>query len=386
MVEKDFSRRNFMQSTVAGAAAVGIGLPRNARGANDKVTLAWIGLGGRGSYLLRRAMTIEHVEVVAACDLIVGKAEKAAAVVKDERDKDINVYTDFRKMLAKEKLDGVVVATEVANHGEVVIPVLEAGLHCFSEKPMDATIEMVDAITLAARKAKGIYQIGFQRRADVGMRAGIELIHGGAIGEVNFMQGQWHWGGSGRGGGWVGNVDVSGGKLHEQACHHMDLMSWAMGNVAPTQCLAVGAISVDYEKIARHQAENLSSVSWWFPNGAIFSYTHLHGLVAPDFQGEKSWVMGKGGDLDLLNGFIYPRGGEKRAVSDEKPGWGDSSVRNELLEFADCCRTGKTPTGNHETGRVSSLMTLMAEKAMYRRDQNNYGPGMITWDEVGSTS
>ncbi len=385
MTENGFTRRNFMQTAIVGASALTVGLAKKGVSANDKVRLAWIGCGGRGSYLARRALTVEDIDIVASCDLIQQRAERIVEYVKEERNKTINTYVDFRKMLDKEELDGVVVATEVANHGKVVIPVLEAGLNCFSEKPMDATVEMVDKITRAARRAKGIYQIGFQRRADVGMKAGIKLIHNGEIGEVTFMQGQWHWGGTGHVGGWVGNVDISGGKLNEQACHHMDLMSWAMGNTAPTQCLAVGAITVDYKDPYRHQAENMSSVSWWWPNGAILSYTHLHGVAQP-FQGEKSWVMGQKGDIDLLNGHIYPRGGEAKRVSDEQPGWGDPSVRNELIEYARCCRTGETPTGNHETGRISTLMTLMAEMAMYRPDQNVYRPGFITWEEVGSTT
>jgi len=385
MTEKGLSRRNFMQTAVAGASALTVGLPREARGANDKVRLAWIGCGGRGSYLVKRALTIDDIEIVAACDLILEKAERAGEFVKEKREKKINTYVDFRKMMEKEKLDGIVVATEVGNHAKVVIPVLEAGFHCMSEKPMEATVEKVDAVVRAARKAKGIYQIAFQRRSDTGMKAGISLIHNGEIGDVNFMQGQWHWGGTGHVGGWVVDVDMSGGKLNEQACHHMDLFSWAMGSIAPTHCVAIGAITVDYKDPPRHTAENMSSVAWHFPGGAILSYTHLHGVAKP-FQGEKSWVMGAKGDIDLLKGYLYPRDGEPRKVSEEEPGWGDSSVRNELIDFAQSCRTGKLPTSNHETGRISTLMTLMAEKAMYRRDQNFYGPGMITWDEIGSTT
>ncbi len=385
MGDHHLSRRGFMQTAAVGTSAFTIGMAKQAVSASDKVRLAWIGCGGRGSYLARRALTVDHIDIVASCDLRPERAERIVEYVKEERGKTIPTYVDFRKMIEQEEVDGIVVATEVANHGKVVVPVLEANINCFSEKPMDATVEMVDKITLAARNSKGIYQIGFQRRSDVGMKAGIELIHGGEIGNITFMQGQWHWGGTGRVGGWVGNVDVSGGKLNEQACHHMDLMAWAMNNTAPSHCLAVGAITYDYEDPYRHQAENMSSVSWWWPDGAILSYTHLHGLVAEEFQGEKSWVMGKKGDLDLLKGYIYPRGGEPRKVSDEEPGWGDSSARNELIDFAQYCKTGETPTSNHETGRISTLMTLMAEKAMYRRDQNVYGPGLITWAEVGST-
>ncbi len=385
MGNTNFTRRSFLQSSVVGASTLALASSKRVIGANDKVRLAWIGCGGRGSYLARRALTVDSIELVASCDLIQRKADQVAEYVKEDQDRKINTYTDFREMIAKEQLDGVVVATEVGNHAKVVVPVLESGLNCLSEKCMDANIKNVDAVTTAARKAKGIYQVAFQRRSDIGYRAGVQAIHDGQIGDVTFMQGQWHWGGTGQVGGWVGNVDMSGGKLNEQACHHMDLMSWVMGSIAPTHCLAVGSITFDYKKPFRHQAENMSAVSWHFPNGAILSYTHLHGV--PDaFTGEKSWVMGTNGGVDLLKGTIYVRGEEPRQVSDKNPSWGDDSVRGELIEFADCCKSGKTPTSNAETARIATLMTLMAEKAMFRRDQNSYGPGMITWEEVGSTT
>ena len=374
-----------MQSTVAGASALTVGASTRVLGANDKVRLAWIGCGGRGSYLARRALTCKEIQIVASCDLKINRAEKVAEYVKEEENRTIKTYTDFRKMMDKEKLDGIVVATEVGNHAKVVVPVLATGLNCLSEKCMDANVANVDAVTRAARKATGIYQVAFQRRSDVGYRAGIKAIRDGLIGDVVFMQGQWHWAGTGHIGGWVANVDISGGRLNEQACHHMDLMSWVMGNIAPTHCTAIGAISVDYKKPHRHQAENLSTVAWHFPDGAILSYTHLHG-VPEAFTGEKSWVFGKNGGIDLLKGTIYVRGQEPRQVSDKDPSWSDDSVRGELIEFAQCCKSGKTPTSNVETARIATLMTLMAEKAMYRRDQNLYGPGIITWDEVGSTT
>lgn len=385
MEDRSCSRRNFLQTSAVGTAALTMAMPGRVLGANEKVRLGWIGCGGRGTYMLQRALTVDDIEVVAICDLIQQRVERGASVVEESREKKIPTYLDFRQMLDKEKMDGVVAITEVGNHGKVVIPILETDLHCFSEKPMDATVEMVDAITIAARKSKGIYQLGFQRRSDAGYRAGVEAIHKGDIGEVIFMQGQWHWYNGPCIGGWVGNVDMSGGKLNEQACHHMDLMSWVMKNTAPVKCLAVAAITCDYEKPNRHQAENVSSVSWWWPNGAILSYTHLHG-ISHEFEGEKSWAMGTKGGVDLLKGELYPREGEKRRVTDQDPGWGDPASRAEMVEFVDCIRTGKVPTSNHETGRISTLMTLMAAKAMYRRDQNSYGPGMISWDEIGSIS
>lgn len=379
------SRRDFMRTAaVTGAGALVYGAAKDVRGANEKVTLAWIGLGGRGSHLLKRSLFNDNIQVAAVCDLVQSKVDQAAALCEEEGQK-VNKYLDFQIMLEKEKLDGVVVATEVGNHAKCVIPVLEAGLHCFSEKPMDCTVEKVDAIVKAARKAKGVYQVGFQRRCDTGYRNGIKAIHDGQIGKVHYMQGQWHW--TWEIGGWVLDVDMSGGEIVEQACHHMDLMSWVMGNEAPLHCVAMGTTTRTYKNPPEHVSEDKSSVTFEFPSGAIFSYTHLF-YMCEAFCGEKSWVMGETGGIDLVAGMKYPRPGEGEParVGDQDPGWGDPSVDNEIKEFVESCRTGNLPASNCETGRVAAFMSLMARQAMYDRAGKKFEPRLVKFGDLGSTT
>jgi len=221
-MSSNLSRRDFLQKTALGASAfvVGSSVRTTAQSSDDSVVLAIIGVGGRGTHLLRKIVNVPGVRFAGVCDLIEYKVRRGQEIAAKSKP---NGYRDFRRMLDKEKMDGVIVATEIGNHAKCVIPVLEAGLHCFSEKSMDSTVEKVDAIVKAARKAKGIYQIGFQRRYNPGFIAAIGKIHAGAIGEITFMQGQWHWPWSV--GGWVLDVNMSGGELVEQACHHMDVMS-----------------------------------------------------------------------------------------------------------------------------------------------------------------
>ncbi len=83
--------------------------------------------------------------------------------------------------------------TEPNAHAKVVVPVLEAGYNCFGEKPMDITVEAIDAVTAAARKAKGFYQIGTQRRSHPTYQAMMKFIQDGLMGAPSFLQGGWHW-------------------------------------------------------------------------------------------------------------------------------------------------------------------------------------------------
>src|SRR4030042_7156140 len=134
---------------------------------------------------------------------------------------------------------------------------------------MDTTVEKVDTIVKAARKAKGLYQIGTQRRYSPTFTKGMQVIHSGNIGKVTFMQGHWHWkrGATDR----LGERDGWG--LVEQAVHHMDVMSWAMKEQHPVCCVSMG-YNQDHKppKIYR---ETHSATAFKFPDGTIFSYTHL---------------------------------------------------------------------------------------------------------------
>jgi predicted dehydrogenase len=295
----------------------------------------------------------------------------------------VRQYTDFRELLDKEKLDGCIVATEVGNHAKVVIPVLESGIHCFSEKPMECTVEKVDAIVRAARKAKGIYQVGFQRRYAPAFMDGIKAIREGAIGDVTFMQGHWHW--PWTVGGWVADVEMSGGEIVEQACHHMDVMNWVMAGETPLKCVAIAQMTGERWQHFRHDSEDQTAVTFIYPNGAIFSYTHLF-YLAENFTSEKLVVHGRNGGSDLRTGMVYPRPGkgEPRRVAEEVPNW-DYGTSQELEAFAEHIKNNEQPKSNAETGRISTLMSLMARKAMYNSGERVYEPmGVVHWNELGS--
>ena len=191
MTKDGVTRRDFLQTSVAGASAITLGVgAKKAHSANDEVVLGFIGVGGRGGRLLKGLLGIEGVRVSSICDLRQDRLDEKVGWAEKWKP---NSYKDFRKMLDKEKFDGVVVATEVGNHAQCVVPVLEAGLNCFSEKPMDCTAEKVDAITKAARASKGNYQVGFQRRYNPLFQNAIAKVHSGEFGPVYFLQGHWHW-------------------------------------------------------------------------------------------------------------------------------------------------------------------------------------------------
>ncbi|MCX8038291.1 MAG: Gfo/Idh/MocA family oxidoreductase [Candidatus Sumerlaeia bacterium] len=384
MKHGDVTRRAFLKTSAAGAAAAAAaGQIRTARGAEakkDEVVLGFIGVGGRGTTLLRKVVTIPGIRVGAVCDL---RSERVAAAQRVAEQFKPKGYENFKEMIEKEKLDGIIVATEVANHAKVVIPLLEANIHTFSEKPMDSTVEKVDAIVKAARKSKAIYQVGFQRRYSENFIKAIEKIHSGDLGKVVFLAGDWQF--TSGVGGWVINVEMSGGKLVEQACHHMDVMAWVMKNQHPVEAVGMGAVTVEHKNPPKYTAEDHSSVVFRFPGDIIFTYTHTS-YCPEKWYAEKLWVYGQGWGINLSAGELYTP--DKQTVkiaesSDYYVGTGE-----QLEDFADNIRTGgkRKPNSNAETARVATLMALMGRAAFHNMATNRYESRIIKWSDLGTTT
>ena len=377
MSKQPVSRRTFIQS--ASASAIAFGISKNSSGASDEVVLGIIGTGGRGQALLKRITEIPGIRIAAVCDKKEDRLQKAAEICAQYKPTQ---YADFKKLLDKEKLDGCIVATEVGNHAMCVVPVLEAGLNCFSEKPMDCTVEKVDQIVKAARKAKGIYQVGFQRRYAPGFQKAVQYIHDGKMGKVTFMQGQWSW--SWSVGGWVGDVDMSGGELVEQACHHMDVMQWVMKGQHPLRCSAFGSIKGERGQMPAFPSEDHSSVIYEYPDGIIYNYNHMF-YCCEQFQEERLNVHLEKGGINLIEGMKYPRPGmgNPEQISEKAPDWGYGTYE-ELAAFAKHIRNKEKPLSNCETGRVSTLISLMGRMAMYKRDSKKFECSTVAWEDLKS--
>jgi predicted dehydrogenase len=390
---RKFTRRRFIRNSAVAASALAVPavVPRRVLGANETVQLAQIGCGGRGSNDLEALVAVPKSRVVAVCELRDDRLEKAKKIAYTSEPKG---YKDFRKMIAEEKLDGVVAVVEVQNHAKVVVPILEAGINCFSEKPIDSTVEKVDQVVMAARKSKGFLQVGLQRRYIAGHRAVIDRIHKEELGKVYALQGHWHF--SHPAG--PADADWDGGRLIEQAVHHMDVMSWVMKNQAPTRCVAMGFGPSDPgANPPKHMSEAKSATTFEFPGNVLFSYTHFFGAAGPfgdeqgpnglennrNYTGEKLWVLCDKGGYDVTRGIKYVRGAGQEKVGEPSGGYYDGT-NEQFLSFAECCRTGQKPASNHETARVSTLMSMLGRMAMYDRESATFTPRVVRWQDLGS--
>jgi predicted dehydrogenase len=148
----------------------------SAFGQEDEVRVAVVGVGNRGTLLLRNVIKIPGVRVVAVCDILAERAAAAAKVVEDAGGGSARQWQDFRKMLDEQKdIDAVVLATPDWTHKDLDIAILEVGKHLYAEKPLATTPEDCKMVVNAARQARGVFQVGFQLRHDPNRNAAAEI-------------------------------------------------------------------------------------------------------------------------------------------------------------------------------------------------------------------
>jgi predicted dehydrogenase len=133
-------------------------------GANDKLTIAHIGVGGMGGYHLRSMvdfMKKGEVNVAAVCDCDEKRLTTASAVAGPQAD----VYRDYRYVLERKDIDAVVIATPDHWHAVQMVHAAESGKHVYVEKPACCTIQEGKAMVAAAKRAKIAVQVGSQGRS-----------------------------------------------------------------------------------------------------------------------------------------------------------------------------------------------------------------------------
>ncbi len=152
-------------------------------GANDRITLAHIGVGGMGNFHLgemRRFREQGVVNIAAVCDCDEGRLTQALSTVGPPAD----AYRDYRYVLQRKDIDAVVIATPDHWHAVQTVHAAECGKHVYVEKPAACTIEEGQAMVSAARKAKVAVQVGSQGRSQPEAYLAHRYLVNGNIGQI----------------------------------------------------------------------------------------------------------------------------------------------------------------------------------------------------------
>jgi len=209
---KKITRREFLSKSAAGAAGLGLAslggiAPSRVLGANERIGIAVIGVGGMGGGhfhgLVDRATDPnQKIEVLAACDVWDRRAEDRAAYSRSKggQAKAFRYYPD---VLELPDLDAVFIATPDHWHAKISIDAMEAGKDVYCEKPMTLYWEQAKAVAAVARRTGRVFQCGVQSTSDDLWWQARRLIQAGALGKLIWSQtgafrndpnGDWNWG------------------------------------------------------------------------------------------------------------------------------------------------------------------------------------------------
>jgi Oxidoreductase family, NAD-binding Rossmann fold/Oxidoreductase family, C-terminal alpha/beta domain len=177
------TRRDFIKAgALTAAAATTLSFPYvgNVLGANDRIRVGCIGVGGKGD---SDTDNTAHCggEIAALCDVDANTLNHKA-----QKYPDAEHFKDFRKMFDKigKSIDAVTVSTPDHNHGVASAMAINLGKHVYCQKPLVQTVYEARLLRRLAKEKKVATQMGNQGSAGSGLRRAVEVVQAGVIGPV----------------------------------------------------------------------------------------------------------------------------------------------------------------------------------------------------------
>jgi len=152
--------------------------------ANDKIVLGLIGCGGMGAVDMRTLMEKPEIEVAALCDVDSDRMTNDINDVEKKYGKKPGIYSDFRKMLERKDLNGVIIGTPDHWHALPLIMACEAGLDAYCEKPISHDITEAKAMDAAVKHFKKIVQVGTWQRSTSEFTSAVDYVRSGKAGKI----------------------------------------------------------------------------------------------------------------------------------------------------------------------------------------------------------
>ena len=255
-------------------------------------------------------------EIVAFCDLIPERAEKAA---REYGTPDARCYTDYRELLRDARVDNVRILTPNRWHAQMTIDALRAGKHVLCEKPMATTYEEARAMVRAQKETGKLLTVGYQHKFDPDVRYARLEAETGRFGELYFAKtGVVRRRGVPTWGVFTQKAEQGGGSLIDIGTHALDVTLYLMNNYRPR--MAVGSV---YDKL-KHKKETANPFGPWDPdrydveesafgyvvmeNGATIFLETSWALNTPENTGVRYLVCGTEGGADNYTGQLRING------------------------------------------------------------------------------
>ena len=423
------TRRNFLQASALTAAGLGAELysvPAKASPA-DKVSVALIGAGGRGTMLMQGFCKRPDVHVEYICDPEDARAARTADIVSKAQGSMPKTVRDMRKVLDDKSVDAVIIATPEHWHALGAIWGCQAGKDVYVEKNASLAIWEGRKMIEASRKYKRHIQVGTQNRSGPYNLKAKEYIQSGKLGKVQLVKvfnlqggGKWSaqpdsappaafdwelWQGpakhfpynAGRHRGWGDYFDYAGGTLSGDGSHQMDLARMVLGDPPipkAVNCFAGRLMYDDHREIP-----DIMEISFEF-DGMVMTmengtYTPYMDKIAQDVRDNDlfpNWpqcatrieIYGSEGLM-----YLGRHGGGwqvfGRSKTQSRPGeliaqeYGRFPDPWHQADFIECIKTRKKPNADIETAHPSACLTHLAN-ASFR-----CGNKKLTFDSTAET-
>lgn len=300
----ELNRRRFLGCSAAAGLAFAQGKVVES-GSDRPIGVGLIGVGNRGTALLRAALELSGVKIVAIADEEAKHRVRAQNIVEKTAGTRPEAAEGFEAVLRRPDIDALIVALPCDLHAEVAIRALEAGKHLYLEKPLALSPTECEAVVSAAERAEDlVVRVGFQRRWNPRYRAGVDLIRNGELGEL--IEGRAAWiSSNGPINGhrdWLARRERSGDWMVEQAVHVWDLFHWIKGG-PPIRAYGLGRRDVFAKQQPKRNVTDHYRVTLEWPDG--FHLGFIQSWLDPPndaFTGASRLVIGTEGGFDFSNG------------------------------------------------------------------------------------
>jgi myo-inositol 2-dehydrogenase/D-chiro-inositol 1-dehydrogenase len=443
MDQLQWNRREFFKKS-ASLAAAGLAVPyfwtsalgQTEESKNDKLNVAVIGVGGRGSGIGHDAGRFGNI--VACADVDRNAAERFAGRYHGKCD----IFEDYRKVLDRPDVDVIICGTPDHWHSKIALETMEADKHLYCEKPLTLTLEESKLIKQAAKRFKKVFQVGTQQRSEYGgaFLKAVAIARSGRLGKklhaissVNTADKggpfpetdpppnlDWDF--------WLGQAPktpfspnrigwnfrwwlaTSGGQVTDWGAHHNDIALWALGgeNTGVIEVEGEGDFPLFTPQYKINKVNDIIdflngkitlppyyNVAWTYncnmllPNGNTIFFTSGNDKNKPNDRGKNEIIIS--GDKGRIRVNRGPNGQgsltgkpvEEIMASESEKKWLDDAVaklyrnmprKGHMANFFHCTRTGQLPISDVFTHLNSINSCHMANIAMMLKRKVRWDP------------
>ena len=456
MNQEKTTRRRFLKNSTAAAASVALnsGLPtsfmavpeflvqppilkdkngwqsaiQSALGANERIRVGFIGVGNRGTQLLRGFLKQDDVEVAALCDVyepyltrdyskvdkkLIDSLGSRVPKMTEKLSNNVARYKDFRRLLDRKDIDAVVISTPDHWHAIQTIMACQADKDVYVEKPLSVTILEGRKMVEAAKRYNRVIQVGLHRRSSKMHKRVVEQVRAGKIGKVTVARAyrisNMHPEGIGRYPDsappkgldwdmWLGprpkrpykdNIALYkfrwwqsySSQMANWGVHYCDAMRWVLAEQAPVSISAHGGrFAVDDDRTIPDTMEVIFELA----SGALLifgQYEASGGAALADGEIEFRGTLGNlySGTGGMGYKIVPSTGGQfqdsKPKIKPAEAGRIDGDLTAQhIRNFLDCVKTRRRTNCDMETGHRSTTFAHLGNIALATKSRIEWDP------------